>query len=226
MQRQLDANTFVAFDLAEAATATAAEQVAMEVVEEDVSDTPSSGDASMAQPSMPAGDIATRDVAGAREVELLQPHVGPVPYPHMKLETSVVVGGMLPDKPSLVDLGGDPNTVSTESLSSSEEFKNVIVYSADRDPSPSHAATSEAHEPPLPMGSRNSVGQVDVVVEPISAATVQLLMGGEDDFNELPLLSARGPPAGQHRATSYSTPSGSHQQSTSARIRSTKSFLG
>ncbi|KAI8571895.1 hypothetical protein RHMOL_Rhmol01G0155800 [Rhododendron molle] len=82
---------------------------------------------------------------------------------------------MLPNEPSIVDLGGDPNMVSTESSSSSEESKNVIVYSVDRDPSSSHAATSEAREPPSPMDSRESVGQADIAVDPISVEAAQLL---------------------------------------------------
>ncbi|KAE9446002.1 hypothetical protein C3L33_22095, partial [Rhododendron williamsianum] len=271
-QRELDASTFVAFDPAAAAAASATERVAMEEVEEDAPGTPIKRrcldvavesedeeeedmgvggrddvvadiddynndednvprsirfEAMQAQPSMPVGDIVAGDVAGAREVELLQPPVEPAPYLQPEPETSVVVGGTLPDEPSIVDLGGDPNTVSTELSSSSEESENVIIYSADRDPSPSHAATSKAHEPPPPMGSCESVGQADIAAEPISAAAAQLLREGEEDnVDEPPLLSARGPPAGHHQAASSSTPLGSHQQSTSARILSTESFLG
>ncbi|KAI8571947.1 hypothetical protein RHMOL_Rhmol01G0160400 [Rhododendron molle] len=113
-----------------------------------------------AQSFMPAGDIATGDiiagdVAGMREVDLLPPHTEPVPYLQLELQTFAVVGGMLPDEPSIVGLGRDSNTVSTESSSSFLESENVIIYSADRDPSPSHAATKEPCEPPMPMDSQN-----------------------------------------------------------------------
>ncbi|KAI8530128.1 hypothetical protein RHMOL_Rhmol11G0031600 [Rhododendron molle] len=151
--------------------------------------------------------------------------MGPLPYPHPEPRSSAVVGGMLPDEPSIVDLGGDPNTVSSESSSSSEESENIIVYYADWDPSPTPAATFEAREPPLPMDSHESVGQVDSATDPITATAAQLLKG-EEEAEELPLPIARGPPVGQHKATPPSPPSGSHQQSICARVRSTESFLG
>ncbi|KAI8535075.1 hypothetical protein RHMOL_Rhmol10G0146900 [Rhododendron molle] len=42
--------------------------------------------------------------------------------------------------------------VSTESSSSSEESENIIVYSVDRDPSPSNVASSEDCDPPFADG--------------------------------------------------------------------------
>lgn len=69
----------------------------------------------------------------------------------------MVIGGTFkPEMPSLVDLGGDPNIVFSES-SSSEERDTFIRYSVDPVPSPSRAATSEIRELPLPIDSRKSV---------------------------------------------------------------------
>lgn len=186
-----------------------------------------------AQPSMPAKDVVVVDISdsteGMREVELVQPRTEPIPYPQLEPETSAMVGGMFtPDEPTFVDLGGDPNMISTESSSPSEESENINPYYIDRDPSPSRAATSKAREPLPPMDSRESVGQEDIAGEPVSTVAAQQLRGEEEDnFQELPHLAARGPSAGQHGTASTSTPSGSHQHSSAnSRIRSTESFLG
>lgn len=96
-----------------------------------------------------------------------------------------------PDEPSFIDLGGDPNTVSSESSTSSEESENVIPYCTDKDPSPSHAATFEIREPPPPVDSRESVGQDDIAGEPVTAVAMQHLREEEeDDVQELPRLAA------------------------------------
>lgn len=179
-----------------------------------------------AQPSMPAEGLTAEDISEspkeARDMALVQPRTEPIPYPQ-----SAVMGGMFtPDEPSFVDLGGDPNTISSESSSSSEESENIIPYSPDKDPSPTHAATSEAREPPTPMDSRESVGQDDIAGEPVTAVAAQHLREGEeDDIEELPHITVGGPTAGQPGPGSTSTPSGSHQQSTSARLLHRK-FLG
>ncbi|KAI8572696.1 hypothetical protein RHMOL_Rhmol01G0220000 [Rhododendron molle] len=100
---------------------------------------------------------------------------------------------MLPDEPSVVDLGGDPNTVSTESSSSSEDSENIIVYSTDRDPSPSNATSFEIREPPPSMDTRKSVGQVDIAVEPINTSVAQLLQEEEENnIEELPHVTTGG----------------------------------
>ncbi|KAE9444619.1 hypothetical protein C3L33_23483, partial [Rhododendron williamsianum] len=171
--------------------------------------------------SMPAGgptaeDVTVVDISDSpekqREAEVIQPRAEPIPFPHPEPESSAVVGGTLPDEPSVVDLGGDPNTISSESSSSSDESENVIVYSADRDPSPSNAAPSEAREPPPSTDTRESVGQADIAAEPINAATARLLREEEeDDVEGLPHAAAGGPAADQPGAGSTSTPSGSHQ---------------
>lgn len=164
-----------------------------------------------------AGDFPIVDVPdsseGTRGADLVQPRAEPVPYSLPEPESSAVIGGMfMPDEPSIVDLGGDPNTVSTESSFSFEESENIILYSIDRDPSPSRAATSEIREPPPPADSRKSVGQDNITGEPVTAAAAQHLREEEeDDIQDLPHLAAGGPFAGQHGAVSTSTPSGSHQ---------------
>lgn len=190
--------------------------------------------AKRAQSSVPAADdVAVVDIFDSpketRGAELVQSHVEPIPYLQPELESSAVIRGMFtPDEPSLVDLGGDPNMVSSESSSSSEESENFINYSTDRDLSPSHAATSKICEPPPPADSRGSVGQDNIVGEPVTAAAVQQLWGEEeDDIQELHHPAAGGPSMGQHGTGSTSTPSGSQQHSfAGARIRSTESFLG
>lgn len=106
-----------------------------------------------AQFPLPAGDPAAKDVAivdipdSSKETGragLVQPRAEPIPYSHPKPKSSAVIGGMFtPDEPSFVDLRGDPNTVSSESSSSSEESKNFINYSTNKDPSPSHPSTFE-----------------------------------------------------------------------------------
>ncbi|KAE9445358.1 hypothetical protein C3L33_22744, partial [Rhododendron williamsianum] len=164
----------------------------------------------------PEAAAAAEEAAGEAEVD------APDAQPKRRRldESSAVIGGTLPDEPSIVDLGGDPNTVSSESYSSPEESENVIVYSADRDPSPSHAAASEAREAPPSTDTRESVGQADVAAEPLNAAAAQLLREGEEDNVEgLPHAATGGLAAGQPGSSPTSTPSGSHQQSTSARIR-------
>ncbi|KAE9467466.1 hypothetical protein C3L33_00633, partial [Rhododendron williamsianum] len=128
-----------------------------------------------------------------REVEVIQPRTGPVPFPHSEPKSSAVVG----------------------------------VYSVDCNPSPSNAASSEVREPPPPMDTRESMGQAEIAAEPINATVAQLLREEEeDDVEELPHATVGGPSVDRPGAGSISTPSSSQQQYTSARIRSTESFLG
>ncbi|KAI8530537.1 hypothetical protein RHMOL_Rhmol11G0067400 [Rhododendron molle] len=188
-----------------------------------------------AQSSVPAGGLALEGIAIVAisnspeeqgEVGIIQPRTGPIPFPHPEPGHSAVIGGMLPDEPSVVDLGGDPSKVSTESSSSSKGPENIIVYSTDRDPTPSNAASSEIHKPPPPMDTRESTGQADIAEELINAAVTQLLGENEEDIaEELPRGTVGDPVANQPEGGSTSTPSGSQQQSTSARIRYTESFL-
>ncbi|KAI8524924.1 hypothetical protein RHMOL_Rhmol13G0187400 [Rhododendron molle] len=110
-----------------------------------------------------------------REAEVIRPWTGPVPFPHPDPESFAVLRGTLPDEPSIIDLGGDPNTVSSDSSPSSESSENVIVYSTDRDPSPSNAAPSEIREPPPSTDTRESIGQADIAAELIGAVTARLL---------------------------------------------------
>lgn len=83
----------------------------------------------------------------ARETELIQPRADPILYLQPKPRSSGVIVGMLrPEMPPFIDLGGGPNTVSSQSSSSSEDADNVIFYSADPALSPSRVATSDARE--------------------------------------------------------------------------------
>ncbi|KAE9445895.1 hypothetical protein C3L33_22217, partial [Rhododendron williamsianum] len=218
--RELDTSTFVVFDPTAAATAVAVERAVTEGLEEDASDTLvkrrrfDAAAESEEEEDMDAGGDDDNDDDDNDDDDNLplnvhletlraqssMPAGGPVAQSITVLEHSAVIGGMLPDELSVVDLRGDPNTVSTESSSSSEDSENIIIYSTDQDPSPSNAASSEARESPSPMDTRESV--------------------------ELPHATAGGLAADQPGAGSTSTPSGSQQQSTSARIRSTESFLG
>ncbi|KAE9445285.1 hypothetical protein C3L33_22818, partial [Rhododendron williamsianum] len=235
-QWERDASTFVAFEPEAAAAAEASEQAVGGQAEADAS-AEAGADVSDIQPkrlrldSPAAEDTVVVTIFDSPEeqgeIGIIQPRTGPITFPHQEPESSLVIEGMLPDKPSVVDLGGDPNTVSIESSSSSEESENIIVYFTDRNPSPSNATSSEARQPPPSMDAGESVGQADIAAEPINAVAAQLLREEEEDnVEELPHAITGGPAAGQARAGSTSTPSGSQQQSTSARIRSTESFLG
>ncbi|KAE9452368.1 hypothetical protein C3L33_15731, partial [Rhododendron williamsianum] len=237
-QRERDASTFVAFEPEAAAAAEAAEQAAGEDVQtkrrhlemesddeegEDMDADIGAEDDDDDDDNLPLSvhlELYAPKEQG--EVGIIQPKAEPIPFPHPELEHSAVIGGTLPNESSIVDLGGDPNTVSTESSSSSEDSDNIIVYSTDRDPSPSNAASSEAREPPPPMDSRESVGQADIVAEPINAGVARLLREEEEDnVEETPRATTGGPAADQPEAGSTSTPSGSQQLSTIACIRST-----
>ncbi|KAI8543016.1 hypothetical protein RHMOL_Rhmol08G0186100 [Rhododendron molle] len=190
-----------------------------------------------AQSSMLAGGLAAEGIVVVAisdsleeqgEVGIIQPRTGPIPFPHPEPGHSAVIGGMLLDEPSVVDLGGDPNTVSTESSPSSEDSKNITVYSTDRDPSPSNAAPSKARKPPPPMDTPESVGQANIAAEPINAAVARLLREEEEEGNveEPPHAATGGLTVDQPGVDLTSTPSGFQKQSTSARIRSIESFLG
>lgn len=166
-----------------------------------------------AQSSLPAADVAAVvDIPDSSEetrgAELVQPCAKPVPYPHPKPESYAVMGGTFrPDMPLFVDLGGDPNMVSSEFSPSSEEPGNFIHYSTDPAPSPSHTATSEVCAPPPLADSRESMGQDDIAGEPVTAAAVQHLREEEEDnIEELPCLATGVPSAGLHGTGSTSTP--------------------
>ncbi|KAI8563878.1 hypothetical protein RHMOL_Rhmol03G0143500 [Rhododendron molle] len=118
------------------------------------------------------------------KAEFVQPRAKPALYPQLKPQSFAVIRGTFgPEMPSLVDLGGDPNMVSSESSPSFEEPDNFIQYSMDQDPTPSHAVTSEVRKPPPPADSLESVGQDDIAGEPITAAVVWRLYFDDDRYH-------------------------------------------